>query len=115
MTSVTVHQLSSSWDKMATLNVDTGNFHVGVWTMLGEHPTILTQEGISIGLIQFDDEDAYTEWLSDNPDKWGKITRLLPQYHHDCQDAKAEYMLHLWDCDKCMVLLNDHSNFVKEE
>ena len=46
--------------------------------------------------------------------RWAHLTEVLPQYHHDCQDAKAEYMLHLWECDKCTALLNKCNDFVRE-
>jgi hypothetical protein len=33
--------------------------------------------------------------------QWAHMTEELPLKHHDCQDAKARYQLHLWDCDVC--------------
>ena len=46
--------------------------------------------------------------------KWIHLSDTLPQYHRDCQDAKARYQLHLWDCDKCTVLINKYRNFVQD-
>ena len=37
---------------------------------------------------------------------WAHMTEVLPQYHKDCQDAKAVYQLHLIKCKVCQEGLN---------
>ena len=46
--------------------------------------------------------------------KWVRVAEKWDHKFKVFQDAKAEYTLHLTECDKCTVLLNKYSNFVKE-
>ncbi len=75
---VKVRQISQQSNPIsgALMNVDEGDLHVQVSTIIYEHPTYLIQYEIVVKLIQFDDEEMADEWLEEYQKPNWKITRL---------------------------------------
>ena len=78
MTWVKVRQISQQSNPIsgALMNVDEGDFHVRVMTIIHERPTCLIQYGINVQLIQFDDEEMADEWLEEHRKPKWKVTQL---------------------------------------